>query len=772
MAYDARQQTFVVAFAGLMARSGTSVSPIPIATRQFQRSQSLFDAPYLAAISHGNGITWGGSSVEFISGLPRQERMVVRIQANDHRWPEIVEYFLGGAADALTEVATQFDPGDTSLEVESGAGAFWSDYAFASVGRSMYRVTGESSDVLTLAADSWSPTDGVITGGLALASTGGYGHGGTRVFGVSPVSDTDVPPFRDTQVYGRSQFVRGREVWLYRKDSGPVPETLIGRYLVDRVRTEGNGSEIVVECIDMLSVLAESEFNRRPQSYVVTEWPQGLTIFRGPYSPSSIRVGLRKLDTGDGEFNPLWGELDQLTAVLQIGKSVVVTDGWTCGARDALAQFEPPGGRFGSDTIPEVLIGETAFEILVSDPLTGEANHPFYDSATTSILTHPLDLLRAHLGLAGQLPSQWLVDLPPDAIDDSEIRRLRDTIYAGIEWPGILLGVDGEPAKVLETLQKLYLQPLGASLGVDAVGRLTVRSIFDASRAAVDLDSADDLGQRDMTPDFDIVADQVMTSAGIGASGRPRLAVATREAVMREWYPYRSARVQIDAHGLWSPDREVPADVFDLASIRIYRNRILTRLAQYLRNPPKIVNLSFTAAKDVSPGLTYTVELPGLRVGEGGAVDETGEADVIVLRESRTLTTRDVKGYIRSRYGLISASAEVTDQDGDTLTLDSFRFIKPLDGDGEYKAPNAVVEQDVETFAVGQRIALRTKRMVIKALATIDSIDAGNSAFTLADFSTSYTYDPGDIVTLAPYDDAMDPDRATWAWLDRTRYGM
>ncbi len=588
----------------------------------------------------------------------------------------------------------------------------------------------------------------------------------------------------------------------------------MGRYRIEGTRTRNGNTELRVRCRDFLSALKSKKFNRPALMGRISVASTYDEPNRGTFAMAQGSVNTAGYSSGT---RAPWFSIYQnrttvgQVAVIQVGRSVAVCDDlWS-----VLGGFQylddtfncrfPVSRRFGGDDFDDVpsIQGKNFNEILVSHPevFEDETDHPYYTIDTSivggaaGIPQHPFDLLRAHLGtIDTNLPRTWrLFSTPAEAdfyVDDSEIVRLRDSIFDGQEWPGVIAGKDGKPVDALKWLTETFLKPYMCGFAFQSEGKLTVRSLVTsgAFQIATITESALLPVPREEQHEHDQTIDVISVDTEIGIDGRARTQLFTRTAYETRFFPHDSKDLDFEARGLVSADdgrgKDTPG--FDAYT------DILTRIAELLRRPPSIYVFETTGLFPAYPGELRSVQAFGLRDPDTGLVprETVGIFGVVLRRDFDSASyaqTLQILAFPFDLDGLIAATASIVSVvhgAGETvLTCQAIAWI--IEAGYQYVQTASdtwsTVDVDVEQFSVDQVCLVRDARGLIKSDPwEINSITPGSDIIRGSDLGGGriqnvggggdLTFAAGDVITLAQIGDSLQADLDQYAWVGADEY--
>ncbi len=801
----------MITIAGLGRANTTDVSPMPLSEYDHQPSTSVFDDEYRTMIVRGS-INIGAQSFSPLGGDPRHGTLEFSIQLNDDRRPEIGRYFFEQARQAVAVHTTTIGVNSTVLQLDTGqvasSGIISGDIIYTEREAFRVEVTDIFADTVTIVDKVDDGAGGFPARSLNITE-GVQGHFATRVRVHEARGFNDTPPYIDDRIWLQTPFIRGREVYLWFSD-GENLETLVGRYRIEGTRTQGGNTTLRVRCRDFLSALKGRKFNRPAfKGEIVNAGPStfnsNAVYLSGLANTQGFRGGVRAVPFSIYQNVSTAGQV----GVYQVGRACFVSDDQLNLSADIaggtfVVRFIPET-RFGGEAPGDIeqLAGKSINEILVSHPTVfeREQDHPYYTIDTSiaggvaGIPQHPFDLLRAHLGTIDTgLPRTWrLFRTTAEAlfhVDDAEIVRIRDSIFDGQEFPGVIAGKDGKPEKALDWLTKTFLQPYMAGFAFQSEGKLTVRSLVTSGAFQITAFTEAALLPvfREEQHEHDQTIDVISVETEIGIDGQARTLLLTRSAYDQRMFPHDDEDLDISAAGLVSADDGLGKDTpgFD-AYIDI-----LTRIAELLRRPPSIYVFEASGLLPAYPGQLRTVTAYGLRDPDTGLVPrETVSIFGVVLRrdfDSATYgQTIQILAFPFQLDGLIAATASivtVTHGAGET-TLGCSATSWILEDEYEYVQTASdvwqTIDEDVSQFSVGQVCVVRDNRGVIKSDPwEVNSISPGGNIIRGSDLGGGriqnvggggdLTFASGDVVTLGQLGDSLQADLDQYSWFGADEY--
>ena len=796
---------FVVSFGGL-AREGTSdLYGIPITHDVGKPASSVFECPYVDAmtVQRVNGQTvpdlaFGASTVSPMRGDPSRSTLRMTIVLGRtilDTYPEIARYFMARDRVAVARLATPLAPTDTTMQVKPGGGAIIA--AAIAAGRDVLHINRETLRAVSVTGDTVYLSDD-LPGGRTRSGDGVVGGDGLfdTLLDYHATASPGVLPYPDDEVFIDPPFLRDREVVLRLTQDGGQ-ELVIGRYWLESVATIADGGAVEIVARDLLRVLWEAPMNDRAVRYTVRSASAYMYSDPSEFDAFSDQTDVATIGGASVGLSSIWSSskyvLDQTLGAIGVWGCVQIED------RVFAVTDAGPGGDVGisikgdtralpmsKDALPTSvqLIGESGFEVLISHPevYTTPWGSPFYDSDAGAVAVHPLDLLRQFLGTKPSLlPPQWRVTLPASAVDDAELVRLRDGIFAGWRAPGIVAFGDGEAVEAGPWLTTTLLRPLGLSFAISSQGLLTVRAIADSGYvSAADIDSAYILTGRAYHPDFEATADAIEAKTAMKADGKPSLIIHAAGAIQRRQSLTRTRNViTLDAGALFSAV-DGPTNRTD-AALRYAIS--LGRIGALFRRTATVFEGAVLATASVVAGTYRVMEIYGLRDATTGLLETTpSRVRLYIYRADTDLRfgVTQIAGVIvpwtrQTKIGPAGAIVSVSTVD---VTLEVDAYIAPLVGGvyvyGVDGSPSASV--DADTFAVGDFVVARDARMV-RLTDPEEVVGIAGSVITLGSTlkltgGGPYVPTAGDVLTYARHPDCTATQVELVAFIDQDVYTL
>lgn len=799
---------YVVTFGGLARSLQPDTAGIPFASDSYQPAVSAFEAPYVGALAttRVNGalvpdIMPPTDVVSPLRGDPSRSQFTIKIVLSQQLaddYPEVQRYFMARQRLPVAQLAADVAPTDTTITLVSGGGAVISAAIAAGrdvlyINREAFRAVSVDGDVVTiqdaLPGSRTRSADGV-RGGAGLYAT---------TLDTHRIRQDGVLPYEDDQVYTDSPFLRDREMVVYRmtRVQSFATETIVGRYWIESVTPYADGTAIEVVGRDLLRTLWDIQLNDLAVRYTV--------VMASPYiyaDPASFTLGSDATD-----YETTHGPGIGRSSIWSVPKAAIDPTPRVLGhvqADDRI--YEVFAASFASETgllavgncvslpvskdpqlTPINMIGTEAYEVLISDVTAypDPSGSPLWDPDNGDVALHPLDILRAVLGTkSSMLPSHWqagaVIGIQADAIDDAEIVRLRDGIFAGVTAPGVVAFGDGKSVAAGKWITETLLRPLGCSLGINAAGQLTVRALEDSGvDTSALVDSTTYTAGRDYRADFDAQTDAIVAETARKADGKATLKIYAAGAVLHRFNLTRSQQVV-------TVDAACMSAVSALESNRSERMqryaRRLGRIASFMRLGTQVLSGTVLALADLSPGTVRRLSIYGLRDAETGAVETTPTTVRLWVFSVQSDWRFGIQRFSALmlpwvRQNKIGPAARVTGGDDTTVTVSTDEYISPLNGDGVYAYGidgTATTDSDAECFEPGDFIVVRSSRLVVLTdPAEVDSVTSTSITVVSPLKLTGggpYVPTAGDVVTYARHADCTDRQTDLVAFFDSDTY--
>lgn len=768
-----------VTFAGLGERGASSILPLPLATANLRPSSGSVLLPYRVLIARDNAIPIidvADQGVSPVRGDPQQGSLDLEIVIPPAE-VEAAAYFAVNAARPVCYAIANFGPTDTVIQVIPAELAISGIVANSIIywGREAFRVRS-----VNVYAGQIEVSD-IIPGGTRSANgaVGVLGHFGTYIenhFGEDPNQN---PPYSDSRIYLENPFLKDREICVW-QSNGVDPEEVISTYYLDRANWVNDQTALEIGGRDTLALAAGLSFNSNVATY-------------SPAFPNFFSAG----ESGGVSVSPLiQGAVILYTAGEAQTQSVISAAGGGLvsflGAVAWVKPTAPPAGTSGAGAFQVGAVAPTSaisgpaqggdaalFEVISTNPNfyqlndLGVSSSPYYSSDLGAVAENPMDILRCHLGtISSQLPPAWILPLPADQINDSEIAELGATVYQGQTWRGVLQVCDGSPVPALQWLTSKFLRPLGASFTTDTAGRLTVRSLFDGRAALATVGDDAVLIGRSVSFDLEIGVDSIRASTARKITGEYLMRLFGQGAYLSQFQLTRDPQiVDWEADGLLSAADLLSAAQFDLAR---YSER-LARISALFRYRVQTVNLSVLMTAGLAPGQFRQFQIRGLRAPSTGQVEDSPSLRfgyvVKVANDPRRWTaavTVILFAIVPARLGPSGETKGGGSPSVFDLAADVYTAPVPY-----YPRENgSAVNLDAKTFEIGDRVVLRSRSLeVLSNVATVAGVAGVQITLAGSGFGALTPAD-GDVLTLADLEQAPYSGASDFGFFDVSTFGI
>lgn len=765
-----------VTFAGLGERGTTSILPLPLATADLRPSSGSVLLPYRVLIARDNGIPVidvADQGVSPVRGDPQQGSLDLEIVIPPAE-VEAAAYFAVNSARPVCYAIQNFAPTDTIIHVAPAELAISGIVTNSIIywGREAFRV--RSVDIINGEIE----ISDQIPGGTRSANgaVGVLGHFGTYIENHSGENPDQLPPYSDSRIYLENPFLKDREICVW-QSNGEDPEVVQSTYYLEKANWVNDQTALEIGGRDTLALAAGCQFNSNITTF---EGNGNTSVNVVPYEGSfgfiggnlqdgsvipctSLNFENSVINSAGGGLAVFMGQVLHLTpyAGPYAFQGFVITNPIGLGA------LSGPMGS-GEAQILEVISTNPNFYPLNA---LGVSSSPYYSSDLGAVAENPMDLLRCHLGtISSQLPPAWILPLPADQINDSEIEALGATVYQGQTWRGVLQICDGSSVPALGWLTSKFLRPLGASFTTDTAGRLTVRSLFDG-RAPVGVigDEAVLIG-RSVYFDLEIGVDSIRASTARKITGEYLMRLFGQGAYQSQFQLTRDPQiVDWDAEGLLSAADLLNVQMFDLAR---YSER-LARISALFRYRVQTVNLRVLMSANLAPGQFRQFQIRGLRAPTTGQVEDSPSVRFGYVVK----VANDPRRWTASVTVILFAIAPVRLGPSGQTKAGGTATVFDLEAE-EYTAPvpysptdgGSSVSLDGETFKPGDSVVLRAPSLeVISDVRVIDNV-AGSTITLTSPFSV--TPSAGDVLTLADIEQAPYPSADDFGFFDVSTFGI
>ena len=765
-----------VTFAGLGEAGAQTILPLPLATANLRPATGSVLLPYRVLIARDGGIPLidvADQGVSPVRGDPQQGSLDLELVIPPAE-VEAAAYFAVNSARPVCYAVADFGPTDTVIYVAPAELAISGIVADSIIywGREAFRV--ESVDLVTgriYIVDT-------IPGGTRSANgaVGVIGHFGTYIENHYGENPDQLPPYSDSRIYLQNPFLKDREICVW-QSNGEDPETVQSTYYLERATWTNDQTTLEIGGRDTLALAAGVQFNSNISTFdaqgnsSVVFVEAGSNFGTAPgylqdgsvIACTSLNFQNSVIQSGGGGLAVLNGQVFHLKPY----DGPVNIQGFVITNPIGLSAISgPPGG--GEAQILEVISSNPNFYPLND---LGVSSSPYYSSDLGAVAENPMDILRCHLGtISSQLPPAWILPLPADQINDSEIEALGATVYQGQTWRGILQVCDGSSFPALGWLTSKILRPLGASFTTDNAGRLTVRSLFDGSASLSIVGDDAVLIGRGVSFDLEIGVDSIRASTARKITGEYLMRLFGQGAYQSQFQLTRDPQiVDWDAEGLLSAADLLSVAQFDLAR---YSER-LARIAALFRYRVQTVNLRVLMSANLAPGQFRQFQIRGLRAPSTGQVEDSPSLRfgyvVKVANDPRRWTasvTVILFAIVPARLG---PSGEV--KAGGTATIFELAddvYISPVP---YYPiAGGGAVSLDAQTFKPGDSVVLRKPSLEVKSNIRVISSVTGSQITLTSAFSV--TPSAGDVLTLADIEQAPYPGASDFGFFDVSTFGI
>lgn len=744
-----------VTFAGLGERGTQSILPLPIATANLRPSSGSVLLPYRVLIARDNGIPLidvADQGVSPVRGDPQQGSLDLEIVIPPAE-VEAAAYFAVNAARPVCYAIADFGPTDTIIQVAPAELAISGIVADSIIywGREAFRV--RSVDVLAGQIEIRDQ----IPGGTRSANgaVGVLGHFGTYIENHLGEDPNQNPPYSDSRIYLENPFLKDREICVW-QSNGEDPEVVQSTYYLDRANWVNDQTALEIGGRDTLALAAGCQFNSNVATYSAA--------IRAILDPVGYRGEDLRINIGTIILLTS-GEPQEQSAIFAAGGGLIVFQGIVLWVKpSAVPAGVTAEGAFQVGAVAPLAAicgpsqgGEAAiFEVISTNPNfyqlndLGVSSSPYYSSDLGAVAENPMDLLRCHLGtISSQLPPAWILPLPADQINDSEIAALGATVYQGQTWRGILQVCDGATVGSLAWLTQKFLRPLGASFTTDSAGRLTVRSLFDGRAPLSTVGDEAVLIGRSVSFDLEIGVDSIRASTARKITGEYLMRLFGQGAYLSQFQLTRDPQiVDWDAEGLLSAADLLSVAQFDLAR---YSER-LARISALFRYRVQTVNLRVLMSANLAPGQFRQFQIRGLRAPSTGQVEDSPSLRFGYVVKVANDPRRWMANVTVILFAIVPARLGPSGETkaGGTPTV----FDLAAD---EYVAPvpyypaagGSSVSLDARTFAVGDYVVLRSPSLaVLTNVARISGIAGVQITLAAPGFGGKTPAD-GEVLTLA-----------------------
>ena len=767
-----------VTFAGLGEAGARSILPLPLATANLRPPTGSVLLPYRVLIARDGGIPLidvADQGVSPVRGDPQQGSLDLELVIPPAE-VEAAAYFAVNSARPACYAIADFGPNDTTIQVSPAELAISGivENSIIYWGREAFRV--DSVDVI---AGRIYIVD-AIPGGTRSANgaVGVLGQFGTYIENHYGENPAQLPPYSDSRIYLQNPFLKDREISVWQSD-GVNPEDLISTYYLDRATWTNDQTTLEIGARDTLALAAGVQFNSNISTFeaqgnssvVFVEVGSNFGVASGYLQDGSV-IACTSLNFQNSVIQSGGGGLAVLNGqVLHLKPydGPVNIQGFVVTNPIGLSAISgPPGG--GEAQILEVISSNPDFYPLND---LGVSSSPYYSSDLGAVAVNPMDVLRCHLGtISSQLPPAWILPLPADQINDSEIEALGATVYQGQTWRGILQVCDGGSFPALGWLTSKILRPLGASFTTDNAGRLTVRSLFDG-RAPLSVVGDDTvLIGRGVSFDLEIGVDSIRASTARKITGEYLMRLFGQGAYQSQFQLTRDPQiVDWDAEGLLSAADLLSVAQFDLAR---YSER-LARIAALFRYRVQTVNLRVLMTANLEPGQFRQFQIRGLRAPETGQVEDSPSLRfgyvVKVANDPRRWTASVTVILFAIAPARLGPSGE-TKGGGTAVQFDLAADVYLAPVPYVPRVGGSPVSLDSRTFEIDDSVVLRDPSLAVKSsIAVILSVAGPTITLKGSGFGAVVPAD-GDVLTLADIEQRPYPGADDFGFFDVSTFGI
>lgn len=768
-----------VTFAGLGEWGADSILPLPLATADLRPSSGSVLLPYRVLIARDNGIPIidvADQGVSPVRGDPQQGTLNLEIVIPPVQ-VEAAAYFAVNAARPVCYALANFGPTDTVIQVSPAELAI-SGIAADSIiywGREAFRV--ESVNII---GGTITVRD-AIPGGTRSANgaVGVLGHFGTYIENHLGENPDQLPPYSDSRIYLENPFLKDREICVW-QSNGVDPEEVISTYYLDKANWVNDQTALEVGGRDTLALAAGCQFNSNVATYAAS-FPNAFLssetggVYASPITEGAIILYTANDPAAQSVISAAGGGLISFLGAVTWVKPTDIPAGVTGGLAFQVGAVAPTAAISGPAQGGDAAI----FEVISTNPNfyqlndLGVSSSPYYSADLGAVAENPMDLLRCHLGtISSQLPPAWILPLPADQINDSEIEALGATVYQGQTWRGVLQVCDGATVGSLEWLTAKFLRPLGASFTTDSAGRLTVRSLFDGRAPVSTVGDEAVLIGRSVSFDLEIGVDSIRASTARKITGEYLMRLFGQGAYLSQFQLTRSPQiVDWEADGLLSAADLLSVAQYDLAR---YSER-LARIAALFRYRVQTVDLSVLMTAGLAPGQFRQFAIRGLRAPSTGQVEDSPSLRfgyvVKVANDPRRWTARVTVILFAIVPARLGPSGETKAGGSPTVfDLQADTYVSPVPYSPT--AGGASVSLDARTFAVGDYVVLRSASLaVLTNVARISGIAGVQITLASPGFGGKTPAD-GEVLTLADLEQAPYSLASDFGFFDVSTFGI
>ena len=260
------------------------------------------------------------------------------------------------------------------------------------------------------------------------------------------------------QVYTSNPFINFRRIVLLEIDRSTGTELVKWRGFVDEVKTDDTGKTIRVSCMELWATVAGAAVNKGAPKLRVSGGIVEGTAFGRPIFIGSARHDGRRVRPSSS------------SAWYQLGDTLVPAT-----ATVSRATFDgPPAYWLGAPVFSTENKYDAGYEVLLVDQSglgsTDDLAYPYHPLAISMALMVSADGNTA--SAYDVLGEDWGLAIPESLFDVATIDALIAST-AQIKIDRMLLGWDGEPVIVVDTIREKLLRPYGFFLTVTDAGLLS-----------------------------------------------------------------------------------------------------------------------------------------------------------------------------------------------------------------------------------------------------------------------------------------------------------
>ncbi len=402
------------------------------------------------------------------------------------------------------------------------------------------------------------------------------------------------------KVYTRQPYALNRIVRLVQYDRAASTEAVVWTGAVEDFSTSNDGTKLDLSCRDFFSLLKQAVVNRGAGDLTPFANVQVTKIreARGTISHDPPhRVSVAK---ADDVAHAIHYQIDE---ALFGGRYTTTSSGGSPTENGAMYELDRTTGQIASTGSPALWGSETDYdadempiaaegpihEVLVIDRLadedeqgprwsalanwrsaTRELAHPFHPIAIAMALLCSTRSKAPDAATYDVLGWRWGLGIPLDLFDIDAIDALIAQT-SGIKIDRMLLGWDGEPVEVWETIKNKLLRPYGFFLGTTHAGLVSFSRYVESDVG--DLLAAESITAHPFTLKWDPARSQTIDILRAKRGGTPWMEGESIDVYLRD---YSSGEPQDSLRaGLFSQKRESEIDY----STKVSRDDLITALA-------------------------------------------------------------------------------------------------------------------------------------------------------------------------------------------------